>query len=102
MLEAYPHIAGIASILRPASLSEMEAIGLLRGAKINSESPDVDFSEVGSPASPGSQSRVGPFRVLSGCSGHVAARVEEELDGMGSALAGCLEEERDAGVKIIT
>ncbi|KAG8943817.1 hypothetical protein FRC04_002511 [Tulasnella sp. 424] len=61
MLEAYPHIAGIASIFRPASLSEMEAIGLLRGAKINSENPDVDFSEVGSPASTGSQKCVGPL-----------------------------------------
>ncbi|KAG8893328.1 Translation elongation factor 1 beta, partial [Tulasnella sp. 417] len=43
MWEAYPHIRGMPSILRPASLTEMEAIGLLRGARISSERPDVNF-----------------------------------------------------------
>ncbi|KIO19615.1 hypothetical protein M407DRAFT_11308 [Tulasnella calospora MUT 4182] len=61
IVEAYPHIAGVASIVRPASLSEMEAIGLLRGARINSETPDVNFSEIVSQASGGKKDCVGPL-----------------------------------------
>ncbi|KIO19614.1 hypothetical protein M407DRAFT_11307 [Tulasnella calospora MUT 4182] len=60
LLEAYPHIAGVASIVRSASLSEMEAIGLLRGARINSETPGVNFSEIVSQASGGKEDCVGP------------------------------------------
>lgn len=61
MVKSYPHIAGISSILRPASLSDMEAIGLLRGARINSENPDIDFSEIGTHASKESSNCVGPL-----------------------------------------
>ncbi|KAG9040835.1 hypothetical protein FS837_013045 [Tulasnella sp. UAMH 9824] len=60
MLDAYPHIAGVPSIVRPASLSEMDATGLLRGAKINAENPAVDFSDLRYLASAGKESCVGP------------------------------------------
>ncbi|KAG9049915.1 hypothetical protein FS837_008677, partial [Tulasnella sp. UAMH 9824] len=60
MWEAYPHIRGMPSILRPASLSEMEAIGLLRGARISSESPDVNFDSLGSHLPKGTENCAGP------------------------------------------
>ncbi|KIO26405.1 hypothetical protein M407DRAFT_243758 [Tulasnella calospora MUT 4182] len=60
MWEAYPHIRGMPSVLRPASLSEMEAIGLLRGARISSESPGVNFGLLRSHNPKGSENCIGP------------------------------------------
>ncbi|KAG8899208.1 hypothetical protein FRC00_001759 [Tulasnella sp. 408] len=60
ILEAYPHVPGVPSIVRPASLSEMEAIGLLRGANINAENPSIYFKDLGYLATSGKHNCVGP------------------------------------------
>ncbi|KAG8896986.1 hypothetical protein FRC01_011522 [Tulasnella sp. 417] len=37
ILEAYPYLTSEATILRPFAISEMEAIGLFRGAKVTAQ-----------------------------------------------------------------
>lgn len=63
MLEAYPHVNSVPSIVRPASLSEMEAIGLVQGARINAENLSINFSDLGYIESSEKQNCVGPVEV---------------------------------------
>lgn len=45
MLEVYPYLTSEGTILRPFVLSEMEAIGFFRGAKVTVQVAVTEFSE---------------------------------------------------------
>ncbi|KAG8901341.1 hypothetical protein FRC00_007754 [Tulasnella sp. 408] len=48
MLEAYPYLTPDGTILRPFALSEMEVIGLFRGAKVTAQATVAELSKGGS------------------------------------------------------